>query len=177
MAPSYDKVIGNITEKSKTFRKAKRQSKNIVNPPLPPAPSTRFYLFPGYRIAFLNDLGPINSDYHFANGFHKIYYKNGAVKTVGKHGVSVVNLKGIHYTIYRNGDMLQVFPDGATAYKHTHGPLELQLPNGHSIVEFRDGRREYRTNTGEVYVQLRNGKKIALKQTGSMRVHKPIHLC
>jgi hypothetical protein len=175
--PSYDRVSSKKVKYGQTPTKNRRRYPTISKPDLSSSAPADRCLFPGYQIAFLNDLGPEKSHYRFANGSQKIYYENGAVKTTHKKGFSIINLQGIEYTVYNNGDMLQIFPDGATAYQHAYGPLELQFPNGNSIVRFPDGRREYRTKECRVYVHLPDGRMFSVNAEGPKRIHKPLFAC
>ena len=68
---------------------------------------------------------------------------------------STRNLKITHFS---NGDFLQEFPDGATAYRYSiDGTVELKLPDGTQLLQFSNGQREKRTRDGEQYIENERG--------------------
>jgi hypothetical protein len=90
----------------------------------------------------------------------KTYFQNGGIKIESSDGMVYIIDKGIKWTTFLNGDQLQEFPDGATAYRYAAtGAIELKLAGGKSIVEFPDGQREYWSGTGEVKVSFPDGRR------------------
>jgi hypothetical protein len=132
------------------------------------APEPRIPLHPSYRIDFGHKLGRVERIQRLQGGIIKTYYQNGAVMSEKSNGVIHLIHNEMKWMRFPNGDELQEFPDGSTAYKYdSNGAVELRLRNGESIIEFSDGQREYRSQNGEVKIVFADGRR------ATCRTHRP----
>lgn len=82
-------------------------------------------------------------------------YDNGDRKVTYRDTTEVISHKDMKFTAFPNGDRLQEFSDGATAYLHASvGTIEYRQADGGRIVQYRDGRREHVGTDGKVRVSL-----------------------
>jgi hypothetical protein len=106
-------------------------------------------------------------------GVMKVFYTNGDTKVVRRSGTARLVHGDIAWTQFPNGDHLQEFPDGATAYQYAaNRSFEFRLPDGRSVIEFRNGQREYRDGKGGVTVAFADGTKVTGKTSQDFRTHK-----
>jgi hypothetical protein len=103
----------------------------------------------------------------------KVFYANGDTKVVQRNGTAKLVHGDLAWTQFPNGDHLQEFPDGATAYQYaTNGSIELRLPDGRSVIEFPDGQREHRDGKGGVTVVFADGTRVTGKTSRDFRTHQ-----
>lgn len=122
-------------------------------------------LHPSYRIMF--DYRPKLEErsQQIPNGPKKIFYQKGDVELVYRDGTSKLKHEGIAITSFNNGDILQEFPDGTTAYKYGSSQIiELRLTDGSSLIQFPNGQREKRDPDGNVKVSFGNGQSVKSNQ-------------
>ncbi|OHS96646.1 hypothetical protein TRFO_37143 [Tritrichomonas foetus] len=151
----------------------KSLSKKKFNIPPPPPPP----LLNGYHIMF--DYEPKNPQRRqtLSSGIEKVFYLNGDVSVHYKSGKVKIRHQNTTLTKFTNGDVLQEFLDGTTAYRYSQsGTVELKLPDNTTILEFADGQREKRTPDGEVTVNFGSGIFMKVDSKGQWTmVHSNTH--
>ena len=132
------------------------------------APTTPPSLHSDYQINFDYEPRFPQRKQTLNNGTEKVFYANGDVSTHFKNGMVKIRHGNITTTKFKNGDILEEFPDGANAYKYAKsGTIELKLPDGTSIIEFSNGQREKRTPDGVTTVNFGTGVFMKVDSDGN----------
>lgn len=133
--------LENEPKKEKKVKKTKSKQKLLAMTPLDPNYKIRFH----YKCADLERVEetpgcPVVRI--FKNGDRELTYKDGTV---------MIFHENMKFTYFANGDRMQEFQDGASAYKYyEQGTIEFKTPNGVRVVQYSNGRRDRISESGEV---------------------------
>ena len=103
------------------------------------------------------------------NGQTKICYQNGDVQTQYSNGTVQIKHGKYKYIYFYNGDMMEEFPDGSTAYQYQESKtIEFKLPNETTYYLFSNGQRETHLLNGESIVFFPSGVQIHYDANGQI---------
>ena len=103
------------------------------------------------------------------NGQTKICYQNGDVKTQYSNGTVQIRHGKYRYVYFENGDLMEEFPDGATAYQYKESKtIEFRHPNETVYYLFSNGQRETHFASGESIVFFPSGIQIHYDASGQI---------